>query len=105
MTRPRTIALGVLTAVVVVGCSFDPAPTPADSGQPAPRETTTADRSAPADPAVVVLDQLGGDWRVNPIVVDDAHIAIASDACAAAAREKLSEVDANLPTALVDARG
>jgi hypothetical protein len=32
-------------------------------------------------------------------------IAIVSDACAAAAREELGETEANLPTALVDARG
>ena len=52
-----------------------------------------------------MVDQLGGPWRVSPILVDDAHIAIASDACATAAREQLGEVEANLPTAMVDARG
>ena len=48
---------------------------------------------------------LGGPWRSTPIAVDDAHVAIASDACAAKARVDLGETDANLPTSLVDARG
>lgn len=105
MTRARTIALGVLAAIAIAGCDAGPGPTPAGSGAPRPSATTAADRSGPADPAVVVVDQLGGPWRVSPIVVDDAHVAIVSDACAAAARKNLGETDANLPTALVDARG
>jgi len=108
MPLVRTIALGVLTAIAVIGCDAGPGPTasagPAASG-PVPRATSDADRSAPADPGQVLVDQLGGPWRVNPIIVDDAHVAIVSDACAAAAREKLGEVEADLPTALVDARG
>lgn len=53
----------------------------------------------------MAVDPLGGTWRAAPIVVDNAHIAIVSDACAVAAREELGETEANLPTALVDARG
>ena len=49
--------------------------------------------------------QLSGPWRPAPLLLDDAHVAIVSDACAAAAREELGETEANLPTALVDARG
>ena len=39
------------------------------------------------------------------MILDDAHVAIASDACAAKARETLGQDDGDLPTALVDARG
>jgi hypothetical protein len=56
-------------------------------------------------PSATIGDPLGGPWRATPIVVDDAHVAIASDACAAKARVDLGETDANLPTAVVDARG
>ncbi|HUQ78059.1 MAG TPA: hypothetical protein VM427_04205 [Patescibacteria group bacterium] len=40
-----------------------------------------------------------------PIPLDDHHVAIISDACAAAARAELSGDLADLPTAVVDARG
>jgi hypothetical protein len=39
------------------------------------------------------------------VILDDAHVAIASDACATKARETLGQDDGDLPTALVDARG
>ena len=67
--------------------------------------TTPSDPSERPDPSPVVIDQLGGPWRSSPLVVDDAHIAIVSDACAAEARATLGPDDADLPTTLVDARG
>lgn len=121
MTRSRAIALGVLTALAVAtgGCNAGPAPTaPAPSGAtagpgavPSGAATDVAtpsavpDRSATPDGTDIAIDELGGAWRAGPIPVDDARTAIASDACAAAARQDLGETEANLPTAIVDARG
>ena len=56
-------------------------------------------------PSDAITGQLGGPWRRSPIILDEPYIAIISDACAAAARKDLGETEANLPTALVDARG
>lgn len=56
-------------------------------------------------PSDAITSQLGGPWRRSPIILDEPHIAIISDACAAAARTELGETEANLPTAVVDARG
>ena len=93
-------ALGVLAALALSGCDAGPGPT--DAGPSTPISTDPSGRPEPTD---VVTDQLGGPWRRSPTILDDSHIAIVSDACAAAAREKLGETEANLPTALVDARG
>jgi hypothetical protein len=46
-----------------------------------------------------------GAWRPAPIHLGDPEIAVISDACATAARDQLGEPEANLPTAVVDARG
>ena len=106
MARLPAIALGILTAVVVLGCDADSGlTTPLAASGSGPSATTGADRSAPADPGTVVVDQLGGAWRFSPVIVDDAHIAIVSDACATKARATLGPDDGDLPTALVDARG
>jgi hypothetical protein len=109
MPHARTIALGVLTVIAIVGCAVAPSPSPSAPVSVGPTASITRpDPSAASDqpePSFVAVDPLGGPWRAVPILVDNAHIAIVSDACAAAAREELGETEANLPTALVDARG
>jgi predicted small lipoprotein YifL len=95
------VAVMVAAIVSLAGCGSDPGPSVAPPGGP------NASTGAPdgTDPSTVVVDQLGGPWRYSPVILDDAHIAIVSDACAAKARETLGDTAANLPTALVDARG
>jgi len=102
----RTIALGVLTVFAVVGCTVAPGPSAGEPVSSGPNATISRpDPSVRPAPSVAAGVGLGGAWRAVPILVDDAHIAIVSDACAAAAREELGETEANLPTALIDARG
>jgi hypothetical protein len=99
-----TVLRAVATAVVAIafaGCGADAGPSGATPSGP---NAATGASDLP-DPSSVVVDQLGGPWRYSPVILDDAHIAIVSDACAAKARETLGETAANLPTALVDARG
>src|SRR5437762_1374199 len=110
MSRARSIALGVVCLVGLAGCSTTPAPSRAATLTPtpspdAPVPTEPTGPTGPTEPSLVVLDRLGGPWRPSPLVVDDAHIAIVSDACAAEARTTLGPDEAELPTALVDARG
>lgn len=87
----------ILAGAALAGCG----------GTPEPRGTlvSTAAESPIVEPASVPIDQVVGPWRPAPIDLDEPQIAIISDACAAAARELLGEAEANLPTALVDARG
>jgi hypothetical protein len=102
-------ALGVVAVIAIVGCAVAPSPSPSPVASAGPDATAIqANPSTPSDqpePSFVAVDPLAGPWRAGPILVDNAHIAIVSDACAAAAREELGETEANLPTALVDARG
>jgi hypothetical protein len=91
---------GAALILLLAGCGATPGPSGAASASAA-----SPDSSDRPDPSAVVVDQLGGAWRFSPVVLDDAHVAIASDACAAKAREALGADDADLPTALVDARG
>jgi hypothetical protein len=53
----------------------------------------------------VEFGKILGPWQPSPVGLGDPQIAVISDACAAAAREQLGEPEANLPTAVVDARG
>src|SRR5437868_1311829 len=107
MSPARSAVLGMLCLIAIAGCSLAPGPT----GALASAATAPSGPSVPSDPAgqpepsSVVVDQLGGRWRTSPLVVDDAHVAIVSDACAAEARTSLGPDEADLPTALVDARG
>lgn len=94
-------ALGVALAVLALaGCGV--APLPSDGVQPTPELTVEAIMPMPSD--VLTLDLVGA-WRPAPIDLDTSHVAIVSDACSLAAREQLGDDDADLPTALVDARG
>lgn len=89
--------------VLLAGCGTNETPS-GTSAPPAPL-SSLPDSSDRSEPSSAVVDQLGGPWRSSPLVVDDAHVAIVSDACAAEARKTLGPDDAELPTALVDARG
>ena len=73
---------------------------PSDGGPDASRN-----ESIEPGPTEVAFGQILGAWRPAPIRLGDPQIAVISDACAATARERLGEPEANLPTALVDARG
>jgi hypothetical protein len=102
----RAIA-GALVALAVAGCgSHDGPPPPTATGPIAQGASAPAVTDfTPSDAPDFLVQQLTGAWRRSPIILDERHIAIISDACAAAAREELGEVEANLPTAVVDARG
>jgi hypothetical protein len=97
------ILLGCAFALGALAGACSPAPNPSNSVTPdgsgglptAPEPTPTA----------ISFAQVIGAWRPGPITLGDPQIAVLSDACAAAARERLGEPEANLPTALVDARG
>jgi hypothetical protein len=104
MPATRVVALVLLAFIATMAmaaCDAGPGPSPIVM----PGSASPGDASGPPDPGNVVVDQLGGPWRRSPIILDDAHIAIISDACATAARQNLGEVEANLPTAVIDARG
>jgi hypothetical protein len=107
MPRARSVFVAI-AVLVVAGCGSSPGPSgPISSGiGPSPSPAIPdASRGPGLGPSAVIGDPLGGPWRATPIVVDDAHVAIASDACAAKARVDLGDTDANLPTSVVDARG
>ena len=93
-----SLVVASLLCLAVAGCGVRPAQSVAAGSS----GTLESIMPLPSDAAT---DQLGGPWRRSPIVLDDGHIAIISDACAAAARETFGEAEANLPTAVVDARG
>jgi hypothetical protein len=92
------LALGLLLAACDQASVVPPASNDAGPSDEASAEPT----SEPTPPAI---GQLLGTWRRSPIVLDDGHVAIFSDACAAKARTEISEDAANLPTAVVDAQG
>ena len=98
-----------MAVFAIVGCSVAPSPSPSAPVSIGP--TASIARLDPPtasnqpEPSFVAVNPLGGPWRPAPLLLDSAHIAIVSDACAAAAREELGETEANLPTAIVDARG
>ncbi len=97
------MALGILlAAVVLAGCTYVPGPTLGATVQPPPEKSQDAIEPDPSD---ILTTQLVGAWRRSPIDLDDTHTAIISDACSLAAREQLGEAEADLPTALIDARG
>ena len=100
MRFPIVITAASIVAIMA-GCSLTESPTP--SGDPGPDGTGT--ESTAPEPTQVAFGQVVGAWRPAPIRLGDPQIAVISDACAAAARAQLGEPEANLPTALVDARG
>ena len=59
-----------------------------------------------SDPTEVAFAQIVGKWRPAPIRLADPQIAVISDACAwCGSVSSSAKPEANLPTALVDARG
>ena len=100
-------ALILTTALLVIACGSSPvAPTTAPS---APTSTGAAETPAgpesSANTSPAAPDVVAGPWLASPIPLADSQVAVVSDACAAAAREKLGDAEADLPTAVVDARG
>jgi hypothetical protein len=77
-----------------------PSPIGSNAAIPAGSQSAANSAASPAPPDVVA-----GPWQTSPIPLADSQVAIVSDACAAAARAQLGEVEAQLPTAVVDARG
>lgn len=100
--RPTIRALAaVAVTFLFVACG---SAVPSSSGSSGPLasalEPATPAEVSPAPPEVIA-----GPWRSDPIRLADSQIAVVSDACAATARAKLGEIEAQLPTAVVDARG
>jgi hypothetical protein len=104
MKHARATAVMALLMLVAAGCDTTVAPTGVGSPGATERSSggTASEEPLPTDPAAGLL---GGPWVRSAISLDDGHIAIISDACAAAAREKLGDAYGELPTALVDAQG
>lgn len=95
---PPALRLAVAIALVTAACDASVSPTASGESPAVPAS------GASASPNVVAA-QVAGAWRRSPVVLADSQIAIVSDACADAARKTLGEAEANLPTAVVDARG
>jgi hypothetical protein len=86
------------------GCAFVPgllsSPSPGSSGP----EDSGFESVEPAS-SDIPLAQIVGAWVSAPLRLGDPQIAVVSDACAIAARNQLGAAEADLPTAVVDARG
>jgi hypothetical protein len=97
-------ACAVALALLVGGCAFLPSlvssPSPGSGGPEAPGLESVEPVSSD-----VPLAQVVGDWLAIPLPLGDPQIAVVSDACALAARNQLGAAEADLPTAVVDARG
>jgi hypothetical protein len=100
--RRTLLAALAVTVSILTGCD---ATVPPSAASGAPRPTIDASSGTSAEPTPPVVGQLLGTWRRSPVVLDDGHVAIFSDACAAKARTDISEDAASLPTAVVDAQG
>jgi hypothetical protein len=101
MRRLQLFVASASIVAIVAGCGpAEPTLLPSGGGSDASGIETTA-----PEPTEVAFGLVLGAWRPAPIRLGDPQIAVVSDACAAAAREQLGEPEANLPTALVDARG
>lgn len=99
MGRVVVIFAAVL-CVILGGCTLVQPPPPSGAAP----EGSAIESLAP-EPSEVAFGQVIGAWRPAPIKLGDPQVAVISDACAAMARSELGEPEANLPTALVDARG
>jgi hypothetical protein len=94
------LILAVLLCAILGSCTLVQPPPPSGVAP----EGSAVESFAP-EPTQVEFGPVIGAWRPAPIKLGDPQIAVISDACAAAARAELGEAEANLPTALVDARG
>jgi hypothetical protein len=98
--RLPSLVLALSISALLGGCSLVQSPAPTDLG---PEESGL--ESLGPEPTEIAFGQILGSWRTTPVELGDPQIAVISDACAAAARDQLGEPEANLPTAVVDARG
>src|SRR5689334_17658942 len=98
--RWRVTSMGLGAALLVSACGSTANPSASDFPS-----DPDVEPSLPAVTVTVPPDQMVGEWRASPLPLGDAQVATISDACAASARSKLGEAEANLPTAVVDARG
>ena len=106
---------GAIVAILVTACVGTLAPSsPSAAGPSASARTGSAASISPAitgsvaslpGPSGAADAQVGGAWRSSAIPLSDSQIAIISDACAASARESFGQAEADLPTAVIDARG
>lgn len=105
-SAPSPILAGILFALALAAGCTNP-PEPSDSAQQTDPSATAGEtaESIEPDPSDSLTAALVGAWRRSPIDLDDSHIAIISDACSVAARDQLGDAEADLPTALIDARG
>jgi len=83
---------------MVVACGSTVAP-------PSSEPSSAAEETGAPNGTAVAEAQVAGPWRRSPVILADSQIALVSDACAGAARKTLGEAEANLPTAVIDARG
>jgi hypothetical protein len=90
-------------ALLFAGCALLPSPSPSDAS-PDGSPVGLLESAEPVSSAVPLV-QLVGQWLAAPLPIGDPQIAVISDACALAARDQLGAAEADLPTALVDARG
>ena len=105
MARPRRLLVLVAVALVGVACNAAPiVPSPSAAPSGGPLSSPPSEPSA-GNPSPAAAANIGGPWLASPIPLADSQVAIVSDACAAAARDRLGPVEADLPTAVVDARG
>jgi hypothetical protein len=109
--RAKGTVFVVSLGLIVAGCSLLPSPLPSGSsgdGFPvvSPPVLGSPDGSGvPSNAPDVAVDLLVGAWQSTPFALGAAQIAVISDACASAARNDLGAAEADLPTAVVDARG
>jgi hypothetical protein len=103
MVHQRAARLALALGLLLAACDQASVVLPTGSGQSEPSGGASAEPTG--EPTPPVIGQLLGTWRRSPIVLDDGHVAIFSDACAAKTRTEISEDAANLPTAVVDAQG
>ncbi len=102
------LAFAAAVPILAAACGALPFASPTDtSGVPLGPDGTAVpggNDSAPPN-AAGAADQIAGVWRRAPIQLADSQVAVVSDACAAKARQSLGDDVADLPTAVVDARG
>jgi hypothetical protein len=108
------IACAASVALLVAGCALLPSPMPSPSSgdgfpvlsSPVPGSPgVPGPQSSAPDASGIAVDLLVGAWQSTPFALGAAQIAVISDACANAARNDLGAAEADLPTAVVDARG
>ena len=101
--RTPVALLAVSLSLVVAGCALAPSPSTSASSE----ESTVPGVVQSAEPisSGMPVAELVGAWQAAPLQLGDPQIAVVSDACAAAARDQLGSAEADLPTAIVDARG